>query len=372
MNNKKLKVFICATEQSGDNIGHNSILEILKDNINIQFDGVGGSKMAPYLTNHYYSLKDFKSLGILEIIFSIRKYLNMISFLIKKIFSNEYDIIITIDSPDFNYPLVKKLRNQNYNKKIIHIVAPTVWAWRGYRAKNFSKVFDELLVLFDFEVKYFDKYGLKTTFVGHPIFYIKRENFINYQKNIAFLFGSRMNEVTKLLPYFSFAYDYLLKNFPKTNIFIPTLPHLKKTIENSVKEWKIKPLIVTDLNQIENIYLNIDRALVCSGTASLEISKRNIPQLVIYKLNFLTEIIIKLFTNIRFANILNIISNTKIIPEIVNSNLNKDIFITQFENLMINNEANYNQIQNAKKVMKKLETNSPPYSIISERIISYF
>ena len=112
MINKKFKVFICATEQSGDNIGYNIIFELLKINKQITFNGVGGNKMAPFLDNHFFSLNDFNSMGIIEIIFSLKKYISMISFLVKNIINNEYDLIITIDSPDFNYPLVKKLRNK--------------------------------------------------------------------------------------------------------------------------------------------------------------------------------------------------------------------------------------------------------------------
>ena len=92
---KYKKIFICATEQSGDNIGYNIIYELLKLDNSIIFDGVGGAKMAPFLKNHYYSLKDFNSMGIIEIIFSLRKYIKMISTLINKIISNDYDLIIT-------------------------------------------------------------------------------------------------------------------------------------------------------------------------------------------------------------------------------------------------------------------------------------
>ena len=174
MINKKFKVFICATEQSADNIGYNVICELLKNNNNIIFNGVGGNKMSKFLSNHYYSLKDFNSMGIIEIIFSIKKYLRMISFLVNNILNGQYDLVITIDSPDFNYPLIKKLRKNYFANKVIHIVAPTVWAWRKYRAKKFAKIFDEMLVLFNFEIKYFTKYKLKTTLIGHPVYYIKK------------------------------------------------------------------------------------------------------------------------------------------------------------------------------------------------------
>ena len=247
INNKK-KVFISATEQSGDNIGFNIINEINKNHNNIIFEGIGGNKMLPLLKNQFFSISDFKSIGIIEVLFSIKKYIKIINFLSKKIIENNYDLIITIDSPDFNYPLAKKIKKNNFSNKIIHIVAPSVWAWRSYRSRNFSKYFDELLALFQFEKKYFEIYNLKTTVIGHPIFYIKKNNFkINNNKNIAFLPGSRLNEIEKLFPYYNIAYEYLYLNKPDINIFIPTLPHLKDLINKKVSNWKINVIVETDL-----------------------------------------------------------------------------------------------------------------------------
>ena len=145
--NKIPKIFICATEQSGDNIGYNLIRELQKDNYDIIFDGVGGSKMSPLMCNQFYSLRDFNTMGIIEIIFSIKRYLKMINFLFKKIIFGNYDLVITIDSPDFNYPLVKKIKKFDSNLKCIHIVAPSVWAWRANRAKKFARIFDEIFTL---------------------------------------------------------------------------------------------------------------------------------------------------------------------------------------------------------------------------------
>ena len=132
--------------------------EIINLRNNVSFDGVGGNKMSTLLVNQFYSLKDFKSIGLIEVLLSLTKYLKMISFLKKKIIQKNYDLIITIDSPDFNYPIIKRLRNKKFKQKIIHVVAPSVWAWREYRAKKFSYVYDEILVLFNFEIKYFANY----------------------------------------------------------------------------------------------------------------------------------------------------------------------------------------------------------------------
>ena len=140
-NNINKKIFICATEQSGDNIGEKILEKLIKKYPMLIIDGVGGSKMKPFMQNQFYSLKDFKSMGIIEILFSIKKYLMIINNLSKYIAKHKYDLIITVDSPDFNYPLSKKIKKHQQNTNIIHFVAPTVWAWMLSRAKKFAKVY---------------------------------------------------------------------------------------------------------------------------------------------------------------------------------------------------------------------------------------
>ena len=127
-------------------------------------------------------------------------------------------------------------------------------------------------------------------------------------------------------------------------------------------------IIIIDEKQIENYFLKTKIALVCSGTASLEIAKRGIPQLVIYKLNYFTELIASFFIRIKFANNLNILENNMIIPEITNSNLKKNVFIKQFNKLLVDEKSNNQQIEKANKAISKIELLKPPFEIAVEEI----
>jgi len=365
--NKIKKIFICSTEQSGDNIAS----EVLKKIINktLIADGVGGSKTSKLLRKKFFDIKEFKSMGIFEVIISLYKYINILNFLSKKIIKNQYDLVITIDSPDFNFQLAKKLKKLNYNKKIIHIVAPSVWAWRQGRAKEFAKYYDEIFTLFKFENKYFNIHGLKSTFIGHPIFHISPTR-KKYNKNyITFLPGSREKEVKKLMFYYNLAHTILLKNYSKKYIiFIPTLPHLKKIILMNTKNWKIKTIVSTNDKFINKCYQKAFVSVTCSGTASLEIAKQNIPQLIIYKFNFFTSIIASLVVKIKYANLINIFANKMIIPELINFNLTKSNFIYEFNKLITDSKRNEKQINYIKKNLKNFENKKSPYLICANRI----
>ena len=365
MRNKNVNnIFVCATEQSGDNLGEKILKQLNLLSNNYRFDGVGGNKMNKFLLKKFYRISDFKSMGIIEILGSINKYLKMINILSNIVIKNKYKIVITIDSPDFNYRLAKKIREKGFEGNIIHIVAPTVWAWRKNRAKSFSNIYNKLLVLFPFEKKFFQKHKLNTKYIGHPIYYIKNKK--NLKKNyIAFLPGSREGEVITLIKYFRYVSDFLYNNHKNYKIFIPTLPHLKKIIYIQTKNWKNRPKIITNNILIEKFYSSTYFAIVCSGTASLEISKRKIPQIVVYKMNYITEIILKKLVYIKFANIINIMANKIIIPEITNSNLTKNNLIDCFKEVF---NKNSQQILKSKKYINKLILKKSPDKIAANEI----
>ncbi len=363
---KKTKIFICCTEQSGENISSNILSRIDIDKF--QIDGVCGKQSEEYISNKIYDLSEFKSIGFFEIIFSISKYIKMINNLKDYIIKNDYDLIITIDSPDFNYNLVNQLRKLNFNKKIIHIVAPTVWAWRLYRAKKFANIYDEIFLLFNFEKKYFNFQNLKKTFIGHPIFHIKKRETKENYKYIAFLPGSRQNEVLKLIKYFNHIEEYINKNNLNFRIFIPTLPHLSPLIKECIKGWKTETVVSTDVSKFNDYYDDVYLSLTCSGTASLEIAKRNIPQIVIYKLNYFTEILFKPFVRVKYANIINIISDQMIIPEVVNSKLNKRKLLDTFLNLLNSKKNQENQINSINIYIKEIVKEFSPYEVSVNRI----
>ena len=369
---KKISInnfFVCATEQSGDNIGEKIIKQLKINKNNYIIEGVGGDRLAPLLRKQYYSLKDFKSIGIIEIIGSIKKYLYMIEKLSEIILRNNYKIVITIDSPDFNFRLAKKIKKKGFKGKIIQIVAPTVWAWRKSRAKDFAKFFDKLLVILPFEKKYFEKYNLSTTYIGHPIYYINNYNNNIHKEYIAFLPGSREGEVLSLIKYFKVLADYLDSISSNFKIFIPVPLHLKEILIYLTKDWKRKPLLETNHEKIEEIFSQTCLAIVCSGTASLEVTKRKIYQLVIYKMNLFTEILLKMFVYVKYANIINIMAKDMIIPEIVNSKLNETSILNGFKELF-NSYLNKNnkQIILSGKFLNQLILKKSPAEIALQEI----
>ena len=212
---------------------------------------------------------------------------------------------------------------------------------------------------------------MKSTFIGHPISIINESSYNNNQdKNlIAFLPGSRDNEINKLFPYLEYIYYYLLtNNITDYKIFIPTLSHLVDKITHLTKDWKIETIISVNIEKNEKLYNNVFISVTCSGTASLEISKRLIPQIVFYKLNFLTYFIFSFLVRVRFANILNILSKKMIIKEVVNKNLNKKNLLEAFDILFNDQNFRDKQILEIRKYLPEILSKTNPYDVCEKRI----
>ena len=181
--------------------------------------------------------------------------------------------------------------------------------------------------------------------------------------------GSREREVLSLIKYFKIASEYLDEISSNLIIFIPIPPHLKNRLINLTKDWNRKPIFKIINNDTEELFSQTSKAVVCSGTASLEIAKRKIPQIVIYKLNYFTEIILKFIISVKFANIINIMADKMIIPEIINSKLNKSSFLKGFKQLVHNDEfMNEKQIFDSSKYIDELILSKSPAEIAVKEI----
>ena len=201
------KIFILTGEPSGDKLASEVIFKLKKNNPNIEYLSVGGSNLKNLGIKSIFDLKDITYLGFTSVLLNIFKIKKKINFTVDEIIKFNPDILFSIDSPDFTMRVAERVKKLNPKIKTIHYVAPQVWVWRENRVKKIKNFIDHILLLFDFEKKYFDKENVKNTFVGHPLIESKKNvkitlhNFISQGKKIISIFpGSRKSETTVLLP----------------------------------------------------------------------------------------------------------------------------------------------------------------------------
>jgi len=331
------KVFILTGEPSGDKLASTVISKLMAQNPKIEYLSVSGSHIKRLGIQSIFDLKEITYLGFTSVILNIFKIRNRINKTVDEILKFNPDILFSVDSPDFTLRVAERVKKKNKNIKTIHYVAPQVWVWRKNRVKKIKKFIDHMLLLFNFEKKYFDQENIKTTFVGHPLIETNQNvktvlnDLISKEKKIISIFpGSRKSETNVLLP---ILLDFIKLMNAKENIYsfvFHATEDNKDYIFNQVNNSGLDNIdVVSDENIKSQILSNSIFAVSKSGTVSLQIASSNIPSIIIYKLSYINFMIFKLLVNVKFANIINIINNKEVIPELLQNECNaKEIFNT--------------------------------------------
>ena len=358
------KIFIVTGEPSGDKIASSVISELKKINPNIEYLSVGGSHLQLLDIKTIFDLKDITYLGFTSVLFNIFKIRKKINKTVEEIIKFKPDILFTVDSPDFTLRVSERVKKINKNIKTIHYVAPQVWVWRKNRVKKMKKFIDHILLLFDFEKKYFDEENINNTFVGHPLLQNQStrktvlNNLISKDKKIISLFpGSRNSEVNVLLP---ILIDFIkLMNANSSDfLFVFHATHSNKiSIINKVKDYNIGNIdIISDENIKLQTLTKSTFAVSKSGTISLQICNANIPSIIIYKLNFINFMIFKFLVNVKFANIINIINDREVIPELLQNECNAAEIYRSVSYLLKKPELINEQLVNCKKTIDSIRS----------------
>ena len=329
------KIFILTGEPSGDKLASSIIAKLKIQNPDIEYLSVGGEHLNNLGIRSIYDLKDITYLGFTSVLLNIFKIKKKISKTVDEILKFDPDILLSVDSPDFTLRVADRVKKSNNKITTVHYVAPKVWVWRRKRVKKIKKFIDHMLLLFSFEKEYFEKENIKTTFVGHPLIEDKENvkivsnNLISKDRMIISIFpGSRKSETTVLMPILldfiklmhkkNYNYDYIFHATNENKIFVT----------DQIKKSNLKNIdVVSDENIKLKVLSNSIFAVSKSGTVSLQICNLNIPSIIIYKLSFLNFMIFKFLANIKFANIINIINDREVIPELLQKECNsKEIF----------------------------------------------
>ena len=321
-----MKVYFVTGEPSGDLLASSLMRAIKKKVPDVEFYGIGGETMRSQSFTSLFNMAELTVMGFFEVLPRLPLILKRLKQTVEHIETIQPDIIITVDSWGFVSSLLTKLKKKKINIPKLHYVAPQVWAWKKGRAKNVAKLTDRLMTLLPYEPAYFEKYGLKCDFVGHPVTEnrvedISNEGFretYNIPENAVIytvLPGSRNSEVKKLIPIFKKSVELLSKKID--NIFI-VIPTVETVIEEVSKEFHNKDIpccIITGREERYAAFKSSIGAISASGTVSLELASCKTPHLIAYTFNPLTNFLADIFVKVKYANLINILMNKEVIPE---------------------------------------------------------
>jgi lipid-A-disaccharide synthase len=328
---RNLNVMIVCGEPSGDALGAQLMvgLKALAGD-RIRFSGVGGLAMAREGFESLYPLDATAVMGLREVVPAIPKILKRVKQAVDFALQTRPDVVVVIDSPDFTHRVAQGLKKRDASIRTVDYVAPQVWASRAYRARKMASYFDLVLALFPFEVPFFEKFGLKARFVGHPV--IERAKKIGGGEALrsrlgiasdapllALLPGSRTSEIRFILPQFRGAVEILAKTIPGLVTVLPTVPHVAAKVRTATQDWPT-PLHVTEGEADKYAAFDAaDVALAASGTVTAELALSHTPMVVGYRVGGLTFFLSKFLMTVTHITLINILLGREAVPEFLQS-----------------------------------------------------
>ena len=370
------KIFILTGEPSGDKLATKVISKLKILNPNIEYLAVGGENIKSLGIKSIYDLKEITYLGFTKVLFNIFKINNKINKTVEAIIEFKPDILFTVDSPDFTLRVAKKVKNITPKIKTVHYVAPQVWVWRESRVKQIKKFIDHILLLFNFEKPYFDKEQISCEFVGHPLLEDKSDNridinqFVGKNKALISVFaGSRISEINVLMPILLDFIKLMKKKYDDiTYIFHSTREH-SELIYSYIKKNDLNNCeVISDDKFKFHLLKKSIFAIAKSGTVSLEICNVKIPSIILYKMNFINFLIIKMLIKVKYANIINITANEEIIPELLQSNCNSKNIYEIVSNFLDNPIKLKEQVERTQIILSQLKTDKSSSELASKAL----
>jgi lipid-A-disaccharide synthase len=357
-------IYVVAAEPSGDHIGA-LFIKALKDETHgqVRIAGIGGPAMARVGLRSLFNPAELALLGIFEVIPKVRMVLRRVAQTVADIEKKNPAVLVTIDSWGFTGRIHERLAKKRSPIKRIRYVAPQVWAWRPGRAKQLARWIQHLMTLFPFEPPYFTKYGLDTSWVGHPVLesgadkgdgakFKQAHDIAGTDTLITVLPGSRGGEVSRLLGVFGETVKALAQQIPNLRIVVPTVPNVEARVRAAVATWPGRPIVVT--TEHYDAFAASRAALAASGTVSLELAMAGLPHLIAYKVNALSAFAFRLLANTKFVNLVNILLGRVAVPERLQEDCNVSVLTADLLKLI--NDENYRSAQKAdfKTALSKL------------------
>lgn len=363
------KVFIIAGEASGDKLGESLIVSLKKQYPDLEIRGIGGAGMtAAGMGESLFPMEHLSVMGIAEVLPKIPKFINLIAKAVQAIRVFDPDVIITIDAPDFSFRVQKKIRALKLRAKQFHYVAPTVWAWRAGRAAKVKEFLDGMICLFPFEPIYFEREGLKSIAVGHPMVssglmegdgvrFREAHNIPANRKVLGLFCGSRTSEVRGLAPLLIDVAKRVKQTHPDLICVVPTLPKWKDELEKMFAAEGCDAIITSDLSEKWDAFHVADVAIAVSGTVALEIALAAVPHIIVYKMNQWTWEIIRRVVKTKFAHLGNVLIGHLVYPEFLQDNATVDNITPAIEKLLSSASERKVQTETSKKLLHLLEPN---------------
>ena len=360
-------VYIIAGEPSGDILASRLMQALQRQSPGVSFAGIGGETMIAMGFQSLFDISEISVMGFWEVAPRLPLILKRMKQIMADMEERRPDVVVTVDSWGFVSSILKKLRKKGSKIPTVHYVAPQVWAWKKGRAPKAAKLMDRLMTLWPYEPQYFEKYGLRCDFTGHPVI----ENTMDLPEDSAafrvkygipesslllcVLPGSRHSEVKRLAPIFKKVALRLSARYPDLFVVIPVVEALEEEVRQAFADMPVPHCLLTGQRERYRAFCAGSFALAASGTVTLELTACGTPHLIAYRFSRPTNWIAKRLVTTSYANLINILANKPIIPEFVLDNCRDDLIYAKALELMQDFAMAQEQVAQARQYFAQLK-----------------
>jgi len=336
------KLACVAGEPSGDLLAAPALsaLKQIPDMAGLDVYGIGGPRMQAEGMRSDWPMETLSVRGYVEAIKQLPAILKLRKELLQKLLNEDRpDVYLGIDAPDFNLGVELQLRQAGV--PTLHLVSPSIWAWRAGRIKKIAQAVERMLCIFPFETEIYNKAGVASTYVGHylaseiplePNPLAAKEKIINALNvrsdaldglTIAVLPGSRGSEIELIAPVFFETLQLLVNRLKdqKLHFLIPVAtPRLRGPLEQLLMSAKkMNPDIQIELldGMADEVLEASDVVLIASGTATLQAALWKKPMVISYKVPWLTAQIMRRQGYLPYVGLPNILCGEFVVPELL-------------------------------------------------------
>ncbi len=323
-----MTIGIVAGEASGDALAATLIHAVRRRLPQARFVGVAGPRMEAAGCEAWYPLEMLAVRGLVEVLSRLPQLFELRRALFRRFVAERVPVFVGVDAPDFNLGLERKLKRAGVRS--LHLVSPSVWAWRRERLRTIGRSVHRMLALFPFEPPLYEAAGIPVTFVGHPLAAeaagpgSRREardqlKLGAAQPVFALLPGSRSSELEMHGELILRAAEALHVMRPDARFLVPlaTRP-TRDRFETAIYRLGLEKLPLTLLyGHATDALRAADVALVASGTATLEAALARCPHVIFYRLNALTARIVGRRLLLPWVGLPNILAGRFVVPEML-------------------------------------------------------
>lgn len=314
----KRTYWINAGELSGDVHGAMLVTAMKKLEPDARFIGMGGDYMEHAGLETRFRVEDLSVMGITEVFGHLPKIFRMLAAIKKGLAAARPDALVVIDAPDFNFRVVKAAHALGI--PVYYYISPKIWAWRQGRVEFIKKHVRKVISILPFEVDFYRRFGMEVDYVGNPLVDIVDlpglEEITPDPSLIGFLPGSRIKEITALLPSFGGAARILRQRLPHLRFVCLRAPGLDDSLLRAL--WPSD--VPVEFVEPENRYAFMRRCrmlLAASGTVTLEAALVGTPTVVTYRVSPVSFAVGKLLVKVPFISLPNLIMGREVFPELL-------------------------------------------------------